>query len=65
MADQDDDGAGSKIIPALGPGGDNTNFPAKIARAAAALAPGALPIGGAVRAVGRMFGGPKRDDIAD
>jgi hypothetical protein len=64
MADQDSD-SGPKIVPADPPGGDNSNFPAKAAAFGARNTLGALPVGAAVRAVGRMFGGPKPDDIAD
>jgi hypothetical protein len=61
MPDQGDDGAG-KIIPAPGPGGDNSNFPSQVARAALGVA----PLGQIARTVRRAFGGPKQpEDIAD
>jgi len=64
MADQ-----GSKIVPADPPGGDNSNFPTKATSFAAQNTLTPLPIGAALRAAGRaagrLFGGPKPDDIAD
>jgi hypothetical protein len=47
------------------PGEDNSSFATKAADVAQRVALPPLPIAQAARAVGRMFGGPKRDDIPD
>ena len=62
MANQDEEG-GPRLAPA--PGEDNASFAQRLANVVQAVAPGPLPIVQAARAVGRVFGGPKRDDIAD
>jgi hypothetical protein len=61
MADQDDEGGPRLATP---PGGDDASFGANALGAAVSTVP-SLPVSQGVRAVRRMFGGPKRDNIPD